>query len=465
MSTTGIRMSTSVKTRKMLTCVVFGLPEEMSETVLPTYESVMKYYLLVKHEMKATVETQEPTVTEISKKVAEKVESIWFKASIPVISHTRVLKMIRSYYDKYIKIKKNKKRDDFEAKAKSFRRDAKDKLFDIAACKCLFEACKCEKSRKVPRAEQDFLHDQRCVRLMMMSNIDKLATKKLSARMLRKTVENHRANKHRTAVVGDTATSPKDDSDHTNNDDDDNNTNDELSGDEPGEMPIAMIQSPTSLSRNLRKLPALARACDRHGISDRSAAAIATAVLEDLGVVTESDSCNIIDRSKIRRERKRKRCELQPTQESKVVRGIYFDGRKDTTLKNVREGSKYYRRTVKEEHISLIQEPESIYLNHISPEGSSAKEIATSISNFIATSNIDIAKFVAVGCDGTNVNTGRIGGVIRLLEEKYKKPLQWLVCLLHANELPLRHLLQHLDGSTSGPRAFSGPIGKALTKL
>ena len=34
---------------------------------------------------------------------------------------------------------------------------------------------------------------------------------------------------------------------------------------------------------------------------------------------------------------------------------------------------------------------------------------------------------------------------------------------LHANEPPLRHLLHHLDGSTSGPRAFSGPIGKALS--
>ena len=52
--------------------------------------------------------------------------------------------------------------------------------------------------------------------------------------------------------------------------------------------------------------------------------------------------------------------------------------------------------------------------------------------------------------------------MIRLLEKEYNKPLQWLVCLFHANELPLRHLLHHLDGPTSGPRAFSGPIGKAL---
>lgn len=71
-------------------------------------------------------------------------------------------------------------------------------------------------------------------------------------------------------------------------------------------------------------------------------------------------------------------------------------------------------------------------------------------------------KLIAVGCDGTNVNTGRIGGTIRLLEEELQKPLQWLVCQLHANELPLRHLLKHIDGGTSGPRAFTGQIGKAM---
>lgn len=36
------------------------------------------------------------------------------------------------------------------------------------------------------------------------------------------------------------------------------------------------------------------------------------------------------------------------------------------------------------------------------------------------------------------------------------------MCLLHANELPLRHLFEHLDGKTTGPRSFTGVIGKAL---
>ncbi|KAK4873982.1 hypothetical protein RN001_013342 [Aquatica leii] len=36
--------------------------------------------------------------------------------------------------------------------------------------------------------------------------------------------------------------------------------------------------------------------------------------------------------------------------------------------------------------------------------------------------------------------------------------------MLHANELLLRHLFHHVDGDTSGPREFTGPIGKQLKK-
>ena len=167
-----------------------------------------------------------------------------------------------------------------------------------------------------------------------------------------------------------------------------------------------------------RQLPALASACDRYGISDRSAAAIATAVLEDYGVVNPKATSHVIDPSKIRRERKRKRNQLRCSQESKIVRGIFFDGRKDTTLENIKEGLKFYRRSITQEHISLTEAPESKYLEHISPSGSSAKLIKDSNVNFIATKNIDTQKFVAVGCDGTAVNTGIKGVAIRLLEKE-----------------------------------------------
>lgn len=48
------------------------------------------------------------------------------------------------------------------------------------------------------------------------------------------------------------------------------------------------------------------------------------------------------------------------------------------------------------------------------------------------------------------------------MEIQNKKPLQWLVCLFHFNELPLRSLFLHLDGKTCGPTQFCGIIGKSL---
>ncbi|GBM80401.1 hypothetical protein AVEN_28801-1 [Araneus ventricosus] len=42
------------------------------------------------------------------------------------------------------------------------------------------------------------------------------------------------------------------------------------------------------------------------------------------------------------------------------------------------------------------------------------------------------------------------------------RPLQLFVCQLHDNELPLRHLFAHLDGTTTGLRSFTGKVTKSL---
>jgi hypothetical protein len=48
------------------------------------------------------------------------------------------------------------------------------------------------------------------------------------------------------------------------------------------------------------------------------------------------------------------------------------------------------------------------------------------------------------------------------MEFKLGRQLQWIICLLHGNVLPLRHLIQQLDGGTKGPDASSGDIEKSL---
>ena len=197
-------------------------------------------------------------------------------------------------------------------------------------------------------------------------------------------------------------------------------------------------------------------------VSDQSAASIASAVLQDVDMVNKDDISKVVDRSKVRRERSKLRSKLtRCTHEIKPL-GLSFDGRKDTTQVMIKKGRKLAKSTVIEEHITLVEEPQSKYIGHITVVNGSSKTIAEGIIQFFDTNKMSTEDIIAVGCDGTNVNTGVSGGVIRLLETRFGRPLQWLICMLHCNELPLRHLLQKLDGVTTGPKAFSGTIGKAI---
>ncbi|ESN96201.1 hypothetical protein HELRODRAFT_163242 [Helobdella robusta] len=221
--------------------------------------------------------------------------------------------------------------------------------------------------------------------------------------------------------------------------------------------------SPSNFRKSV-KLPNLAQACDRTGISDRSASLLVNAVLQDLQIITKTNSSQIVDRSKIRRERTKRRAHLQNKSfnEFTAVRGLYFDGRKDKTIQQDKKGTKYYRSTVTEEHVVLLSEPGSLFLGHVSPMSGSAKNITLSIKTFLKDADSNINELKAIGCDGTVINTGLTNGVIRQLELFIGRPLQWHICLLHTNELPLRLLIQFLDGKTSNPRCFSGEIGKML---
>ena len=62
---------------------------------------------------------------------------------------------------------------------------------------------------------------------------------------------------------------------------------------------------------------------------------------------------------------------------------------------------------------------------------------------------------IAVGADSTAVNAGSKQGAIMLLKEKLEKSLNWIICSLHLNELPLRHLCK-------GPLNHKGSIGDEI---
>ena len=108
----------------------------------------------------------------------------------------------------------------------------------------------------------------------------------------------------------------------------------------------------------------------------------------------------------------------------------------------------------------MLAELGSRYLDHFS----TAKNIAHSLIECCKDKQIGINKIQAIGCDGTSTNVGWKTGEIRRLEEIFKRSLHWNICQLHGNELPLSHLLIQLDGKTSGPTQFTGPVGKLLNE-
>jgi len=222
------------------------------------------------------------------------------------------------------------------------------------------------------------------------------------------------------------------------------------------------LEAPDDYGQNRKDLTNLVLMCERFQTSDRAGAAIADAVFKDYGVVDQLGLASLIDRSKLRRERAKYREKIR--EESALfekVDGVYIDSKKDATLVINQKGGVQHRKFVLEEHYVLVGEPGEFYPNHISTKSGKGRVIAEGTKSAISNTSLEDTPAV-IGTDGTAAMTGPHNGAIRCLEERLNKPLQWSVCLLHTNELPLRHVFLALDGKTKGPDSFSGPIGKKL---
>ena len=133
---------------------------------------------------------------------------------------------------------------------------------------------------------------------------------------------------------------------------------------------------------------------------------------------------------------------------------------------NVKKHEKHSKSIINKDYICILTEPGSKYVEHVTSDSCSSRDIAQEILECFH-SEIPLLDFTylrAIGRDGTVVNTGSRNGVVRQLEKAAGRSLQWLICQLHANELPLRHLPQKLYGKTKGPSIFTGTLGEKLEK-
>ena len=243
---------------------------------------------------------------------------------------------------------------------------------------------------------------------------------------------------------------------------------------------------PSRITRNYKlKVTNVVEASIRFGVSLRATSSIVCGLLQDLvdaNYLTEEERVFLTcDTNKIMRAKYNCMDSVREFEESRVldddIQGIFFDGRKDKTklLTHNNETGNYHSSVIEEEHYTMTQEPQGKYLHHFSPIDYAdpskpakfdkpAKRIAAGVFDWINTHGARESVQV-IGGDTTNTMTGWDGGALTHLEKKLGHRCLWSMCMIHLNELPLRHLIKKLDGETCSGNKFKGEIGKLLPKV
>ena len=459
-------------TRSKTAKFALGQPAPLPVTCLPLEVDVYNAIIFTKNKMKADAPKSKITSRSVCSKVADDVKEVWEdKGNLPTIAHRAVLDNIEKIFKRGSDLQKiplerrSKLLEEMESNPENVfdekggkgrpqkKYDFLQNLFDICTCKCEDRVmCSCTKEKKIPKREWDFLMDQRQNRedqQFMIGRVDKKVTDKIREAAETKAAASAAIEAEAVVETKDTVT------------------------DKDFECNVLPTKSPAT--QNRLSLDNFISECDRYHISDRAASAMATALLRDIGIVTAEDVSKVVDRSKIRRMRKKRQKEAKKRRREEAKDGVQclgLDGKKDKKTRvmvdrKVGEVMEERQGTATVDHYTFVEEPGGRFLDFISVEQGNAtgKGLGREVTDLVRSYNSE-ETLIAVCTDGTNVNTGWKTGAIAELERNLEKPLQRLICLLHANELGLRHVYDLLDGGfgTSGPNSFKGEIGQTLTE-
>lgn len=331
--------------------------------------------------------------------------------------------MIEAFHKKYVSMKSDMRyvstNESIKTNVDNFKDTTHTKLFDICACKCFnFNNCSCSPNKRVPTNMQAFISDQRNYQ-SMNSSADLLNTRKSTESNVNSVnnVNNLSRLSEDDDMDSDAFYSPSQNNveaapklcdssislKRSRHDQDQENENPDTANDiqetcislgsprlvqhQENVHPDDANDVPQALSRhssqNRIRLTNTVLVSDRFNISERAAAALITAPLVDFRIVNENKVSLIVDRNKIARERKRVRSMLPIELKSlSKVEGLYFDGRRDPTLFQERKGTKFYKSIKTEDHYSLLKEPGSEYIGHITPVSGDAPGICKTICDF-----------------------------------------------------------------------------------
>lgn len=137
------------------------------------------------------------------------------------------------------------------------------------------------------------------------------------------------------------------------------------------------------------------------GASDGITTVIASSVLQNFSIVTDDDYSHVINKNKLKRGKRINSTELQNHSkgEHSLFLRFHFDGKKIALLllkkftKNVFEE--------KEDYYSIIQEPSSMCVSHVSPSIGSDQNNANIITSYLRDIGFSLDDVDVIGCDNT----------------------------------------------------------------
>ena len=389
-----------------------------------------------------------------------------------------------------------------------------DKLLDIAFCKCRIVYCsdndapcnescddgahcfcKCDLNLRIPKKELIWIKTQRekqgSVSCMQEFGLDLKETAKLRLKCLRKSTEQARLTRQREEAskyklessVSIYPTDVRFDDESTGvTIEINNNSNDVIVSDSDkvsdSEEDSTIENQESYVKRNYLDISNAAVASIRFGVSSTATAAIINGLLKDImkaGKLVEDKKNLICDSMKVFRAKecamKYSRVEENFDCERNIITGIFVDGRKDKTLVLIHDKTTgtFRKQIIKENHITVTEEPRGRYLTHYTPKHKSeiskpAKQCAIGLFDWLMERGKDL-NLQLIGSDTTNEMSGWKGGMLHFVEELLNRKLFRSFCWLHINELPFRHIMEKLDGPTSSDKGWSGAVGKLLSKV
>ena len=471
---------------------LIGSGRDLLPSQLPTLRDILRYGLLLREQ--SDEDLRNYTGAGIAKDIYPKVLEKWERANslfvTPVLnSRTTILNKIESSWEQAKNISLGRGtvgvKEAFTSKL--------DRLFDILNCKCniLFcsefdcpgcqrEAhinCLCSKEKKIPVNELAFIKGQRDkigsfgphqIGLPDLPEHNRLVKKQIRQEDQRKRIAKHKQVSDISLISSEITFNSDENDEEIVEGENENEAN--------YEFPMEKQNEPSTSSQNTKyntlEIPNIAMQSIRYGVSLRATAAIATSAFIDAGLITKDDQSLVIDHSKVKRAQEKIMLSLDQEFDEFCKKGgiecIFFDGRADLTkvLLEADNSDQQFPSIVKEQHYSVCSEPGGKYLYHFTPVKGGRREkpaeiIAEELVAFMKKKGID-RSLQAIGGDSTNVNTGWDGGIMHWIEVMLGRKLNWLVCALHTNELPLRHLITALDGKTLSNNKWAGDIGKML---